>query len=249
MLLLLPPSETKRDGGSGAPVALDSLAFPELRERRLVLLDALRELAGDEAATARALKLGPTQLGEVARNRRVAESPTMPVLDRFTGVLFDALDATSLDERARAFAHRHVLVQSALFGPVAALDELPAYRLSHDSRVPGLPLKRHWAAAVGERLAERPGLIVDLRSEGYAALGPLPSRDDVVYLRVLSEGESGVRRALNHFNKQSKGRFTRAVLEHGADFASTGELIDWATGAGWRLERRPEAPGELALVV
>ena len=61
----------------------------------------------------------------------------MPAIDRYTGVLFDALDAPSLDADAREFARETVVVHSALFGLVGALDEIPAYRLSHDSRLPG----------------------------------------------------------------------------------------------------------------
>ena len=88
-----------------------------------------------------ALKLGRTQASEVDRNRALTSSPTMPALDRYTGVLYDALDAPTLAPAAREFAGRHVLWHSARFGPVGALDLVPAYRLSHDSRLTGHPLK------------------------------------------------------------------------------------------------------------
>ena len=38
-------------------------------------------------------------------------------------------------------------------------------------------LKKRWAAAGAAALAERDDLMLDLRSEGYAALAPLPDRD------------------------------------------------------------------------
>ena len=40
MLLLLPPSETKRDGGDGPPLELEDLSFSSLREARATVLDA-----------------------------------------------------------------------------------------------------------------------------------------------------------------------------------------------------------------
>ena len=89
----------------------------------------------------RALKLEPRQAAEVERNRRLRDAPTMPAIDRYTGVLFDALDASTLSTEARAFAATTVVVHSALFGLVGALDPIPAYRLSHDSRVPGVRLR------------------------------------------------------------------------------------------------------------
>jgi cytoplasmic iron level regulating protein YaaA (DUF328/UPF0246 family) len=249
VLILLPPSETKRDGGSGAALDVASLAFPKLAPKRRALVRALRTLARDTEASVTALKLGRTQLSEVARNRAVTTSPTLPVIDRYTGVLFDALDAASLTDEDRAFAHDHVLVHSALLGPVAALDGVPAYRMSHDSRLPELSLKKHWGDAIARQLAPLRGVILDLRSEGYAALGAAPTREDSVYLRVLSEGDDGRRRALNHFNKHAKGEFARALVQGRNDFASVDELLEWAGPAGWTLERIDGKPGELALVV
>ena len=138
MHVLLPPSETKRDGGS-AEFRVEALSFPGLTERRVALRDALVALAGDRDAAARALKLGPRQLGEIERNAALPTAPAMPAVDRFDGVLFDALEAASLSAGARGVLGRIVVVQSALWGPVRGLDGIPAYRLSHDSRLPELP--------------------------------------------------------------------------------------------------------------
>lgn len=253
MLVLLPPSETKRDGGSGAPLNVAELAFPALATERVQLVNALRSLASDTDASVAALKLGRTQLFEVERNRQLTASGTMPVIDRYTGVLFDALDAPTLSEQARAFAHRHLVVHSALLGPVAALDGVPAYRMSHDSKLPALSLKKHWGTQIAEQLAPLPGVLLDLRSEAYSALGALPIREGTAYLRVLSEGSDGQKRALNHFNKKSKGEFTRTVLEAGIDFESIDQILEWAPSAGLRLQRHKAATGkhpeELALIV
>ncbi len=237
MLVLLPPSETKRDGGDGPALALDALAFPRLVPARARVLDATVRLAADPEAMVRALKLGPRQADEVDRNRRLCESPTMPAIDRYTGVLFDALDAPSLDAAARAHAERHVAVHSALFGLVGAGDGIPAYRLSHDSRLPELRLKAEWRAAIAVELEAVPGLVLDLRSEGYADLGPAPRRPDSVFVRVVSEDDQGRRRALNHFNKRAKGLFVRALLEDRADPGDVEGLLEWARERGIRLER------------
>ena len=246
MLILLPPSETKRQGGTGRSLSLDLLRFPALTEARRALTEDVVALSADTDAAVAALKLGPKQRGEVEANRTLWESATLPALDRYTGVLFDALDAASLSDAAREFAGRHLVIHAALLGPVGALDPIPAYRLSHDSRVPGRPLKRHWRALVETSLAAEPGLVLDLRSEAYVALGPAPAGSH--FLRVLTEGSGGARRALNHFNKKAKGEFTRALLETGAVFGTADELLDWAPTAGFRLERH-DAGTELALIV
>lgn len=245
MLLLLPPSETKRDGGDAAPLDLASLSFPELGPQRRAALAALRTLSRSVSGSLDALSLGPALRHEVDRNRAVRTSPTMPAIDRFTGVLYDGLDAATLTVAEREFAADHVLIHSALFGLVRADDRIPAYRLSHDSRLPGLSLRKHWRDAVSATLAAQPGLVLDLRSESYANLGPAP--ESATYLRVVSENASGRRTALNHFNKKGKGEFARAVITAGIDHGTVDDLLAWAPSAGIRLE--PGLPGELELVV
>ena len=247
MHIVLPPSETKRDGGNSLPVDAASLAFPKLAPIRRRLLTALVALAKDEAASLRALKLGPKGAPEVARNRVVKKSPTMPALDRYTGVLYDALDAVSLSDVERERANDRVLIHSALFGLVSARDLIPAYRLSHDSRLPNLSLKSLWSGPNAKVLTETSGLIVDARSEGYVELGPAPSNVRSVFLRVVSKGENGAVRALNHFNKKAKGEFVRALLSVDSVPATTDELIDVARALGWRME--PGEPGEINLFV
>lgn len=248
MLLILPPSESKEPGGEeGTALDLGRLSFNELTPQRLLVLDAVTALSSDPDAMAKALKVGPGLRGEAERNRELATSATMPALERFTGVLFDALGAATLEPKARDFANATVAIHSALFGLVGAGDPIPAYRLSHDSRLPGLSLKRTWSVPIAGVLAEREGLILDLRSEAYAALGPLPRRADCHFVRVVADDAQGLRRALNHFNKKGKGEFVRAVVEAGIDHPDTDSLFEWAGEAGFTLSEGRE--GEIELVV
>lgn len=253
MLILLPPSETKRDGGAGSPLALDRLRFPSLHAVRREVVDAVISLSADHDASVRALGLGPKQAGEVERNRSIPSAPTMRALERYTGVLYDALDTASFGESDWAVAADAVAVQSALLGLVGAADLVPAYRLSFDSRLSpkrGTPsLKKRWAAAGAAALAARDDLLLDLRSEGYAALAPLPDRDGAHYVRVLARDAGGHVRALNHFNKQAKGLLTRALIEAGASFGSTAELLSWARDEGYELRPAPDGSRTLELVV
>ena len=248
MLILLPPSETKRVGGEeGTRLDLAALGFPSLTAPRRTAVDAVRRLSRNLAAATAGLRLGGTQAAEAARNRVILTSPVMPAIDRYDGVLYEALDAASLTPAQRAFAGRHVAIASAAFGLTGALDPIPAYRLSHDSRLPGVALGRLWRAPLSELLAQTPGLLLDLRSEAYANLGPLPARPDAVFVRVVSVDDQGRRRALNHFNKSGKGVFVRRLIQAGIVHDDVEGLLGWARASGIRLERG--APGELDLVV
>ena len=246
MLLILPPSETKRDGGAeGSRLDFAALGFSSLTPQRETASSALRSLSRSVERSTVALKLGSTQRFEIERNRALSTSPVMPAMDRYTGVIYDALDAATLSAPARAFAGQHLAIGSALFGLLRSHDPIPAYRLSHDSRLPGLGLGKLWRAGVEAELRRREGLILDLRSEAYAGLGRAP--EGSLYLRVLSEGPDGRRTALSHFNKHAKGEFTRRVLDAGIVHADAGSLIGWARNNQIRLEFG--APGEIDLVV
>jgi cytoplasmic iron level regulating protein YaaA (DUF328/UPF0246 family) len=248
MLLLLPPSETKRDGGADdAPLDLARLSHQGLTSTRRAVLASLRSLSRNLSTMSAALKLGPTQQFELLRNRAVRTSATMPALDRYTGVLFDALSAGSLPGESREFAAGRVVIHSALFGLLDATDPIPAYRVSHDSRLPGLPLRGTWSGPISAELGRHDGLIIDLRSESYVHLGPVPVSRNSFSLRVVAEGADGRVRALNHFNKKGKGEFLRELLLARRDHDSVDSLLSWAAESGWRLST--SGTRELELVV
>lgn len=246
MLLLLPPSETKRDGGvDGSSLDLALLSFGELTPHRKTAIAALRALSRNLTASTGALGLGRTQRFEIDRNRTLTTSATMPAIERYTGVLFDGLDAAGLTPAQRTFAARHIVIHSALFGLLRANDPIPAYRLSHNSRLPKVSLRKLWREPIAAVLRDRGTLILDLRSEAYAELGPAP--DGAWCVRVVSEDAAGRRVALSHFNKKGKGEFVRALLLAAIDHSDAASLIAWAATAGIRLERADDR--ELALVV
>lgn len=246
MKILLPPSETKRPGGDGAPLDVGTLALPALAGRRDAVVDALVALSADPDEAQRVLKLSARQRGDIAHNAALRAAPTMPAVDRYTGVLYDALDAASLDAAARDWLGAHVRIHSAPFGPVGALDGIPVYRLAAGASLPGVaPLRRHWADATSAALAEAgEDLVLDLRSEAYVALGPVPATVPSVYVRVVTE----TGRALNHFNKKSKGLLVRALAETRPRVHSVEELVAWASSNG-RVIRTGGRSGEVELVV
>ena len=209
MLILLPPSETKAAGGDGAPLDLAALVAPELTQARTELVEALVKLADDAPASRAALGLSPKQDDEIARNAVLWTSPTLPALQRYTGVLYDALDVRGMTTAQRARAAARLWVGSALFGVVRGDDPIPAYRLSAGSALPGLPtLRSFWKPALSPVLAGVDDLVVDLRSESYAALAPVPG---AVTVEVLSERPDGRRSVVSHFNKAHKGRVARLL--------------------------------------
>ena len=244
MLFLLPPSESKAKGGGALTLDRVALTFGTLTAAR----DAVR--AAYESANP---------------GVDVLNAPTMPAIDRYDGTLFGAIhgrglkgsgtEHNSLGAAERERAKDLLFIQSALFGLIPASNLIPAYKLSAGASLPGLvspdsgaraTLRGVWADAhlsVFKRLADSAPLI-DLRSRAYAELAPIPDGIESFWVEVLDAGSG---KALNHFNKKSKGELVRAVLEAAEAPRSIAELADVAAGAGMRLTVDEAAPGRLLL--
>ncbi|MGB5798157.1 MAG: peroxide stress protein YaaA, partial [Mycolicibacter algericus] len=217
MIVLLPPSETKRTGGDGQPLRLDALGSPQLNGLRATLVDELIALAADPEASRHALALSAAQDAEIERNAQLRTAPTAPAINRYTGVLYEALDVDSLRGAAAARATARLAVGSALFGLLRATDQVPAYRLSAASKLPGQPgLAKRWRPVLEPVLADIAAaeLVVDLRSGAYASLARIPG---AVGVDVVAEHPDGRRVSVSHFNKAHKGRLARALASAKAE--------------------------------
>ena len=250
VLILLPPSEGKTGPRRGKPLQLDELGFPALTPARELVLAALIGLCSDghdpalptqnsilTEQAARTLGLTVGQLDLVGLNASLLSAPTARADRVYTGVLYDALDFGSLSTAARRRAASRVAVTSSLFGLVRPGDAIPAYRLSGDVSLPGLgPIASVWRGNLGPVVHEAvgDGLLVDLRSTMYAAFWR-PDQARVATVRVLHE-VGGVRKVVSHFNKATKGRLVRALLEDGANPRTPAALADVLRDLGWKVE-------------
>lgn len=240
MLVLLPPSETKRVPRRGAPLNLQERPA-ELREATSGVLHALVSACRDDPEHARELLgLSPSQSDLVALDAGLLTAATAPARRVYTGVLFEALAAQSLPSGARRRADASVWVASALFGAVALGETIPAYRLSAGTSLPGLPsLGSVWRQPIAAVLRARdPDLILDLRSGPYAALWPIPAelRGRTVVGKVWQLGAGGARIAVSHHNKATKGRLVRSLLLSRRRPKAPSALLQTVRACGWHAE-------------
>lgn len=231
MLVVLPPSETKATGGSHPAVDFSSLSFGSLNPIRERIAADLVALSANREAAMETLKLGPRLADEVTANAALLESPTMPALERYTGVLYDALSPSDLPETGRA----RLAIGSALFGVIGGDDLIPHYRLSGTVKLPfsdqpadaAPTMKRRWGTAITEALNDV-DFLIDLRSGTYANLGKVKSATTMTV--VTAEGK-----IVSHFNKHYKGLFARAIALSDTAPSSPTEAVDIARAAGYNV--------------
>lgn len=203
MLFLIPPSETKAIGGGSIKITQTHLTFGGLDPTRDQVLAAYITATGDTD---------------------IKSAPTMPAIQRYTGTLYSAIHGrglkgtptanNQLTQGELAKARKLVLIQSALFGAIAATDLIPNYKISPSKLICRINLKRVWPEPHNQfawaRLASGP--VIDFRSKAYAELAPLPSDVDAYSVTVFVERANGTREQLNHFNKKAKGQLVRSAL-------------------------------------
>jgi cytoplasmic iron level regulating protein YaaA (DUF328/UPF0246 family) len=192
-LILLPPSEGKAPEGDGPPWEPGTMAVGALDAQRTRLLKAL------------------------GRRHPARTGPTLPAIERYTGVLYQGLDAGSLRGVARRRLDRSVLVVSGLWGLVAPRDPIPHYKLKMSASVPPLgKLSTWWRPAVTAAIAERAqrAVVWDLL--------PIEHRAAVSWSEVAPHERITVRfvdaegKTISHWNKLLKGSLVRWLATTGA---------------------------------
>jgi cytoplasmic iron level regulating protein YaaA (DUF328/UPF0246 family) len=236
VLILLPPSEGKTAALRGKSLELADLSFPQLTGARTQVLEALVELSGAPEASS-VLGVPATQPELLERNRRLRSAATARADRTYSGVLYEALGLSDLSPAGKRRASSRVAITSALFGLVRPGDRIPAYRLSGDAKLPNVgSVAGHWRAHLGPVITETVGrgLLVDLRSTSYAAFWR-PAAVRTATVRVLHE-VAGKRQVVSHFNKATKGRLVRDLLEDGADPRTPAALAAAWERFGWTVE-------------
>ncbi len=248
MLILLPPSEAKTQGGDGAPVDLATLSWPDLARSRQRVASVLATVCRRSPKKARELLgLSAALDADRAANAELENSPTMPAGRRYRGILHDALDYPTLPPAARRRADASVVVFSGLWGAVRPTDQLPAYRIGIATKLPRIgPLPAYWreplAAALDDAVASIGAL--DFRSAGYSQMYR-PSADARHRLVSVTIAGADARRAPSSYqSKVAKGRLVRELLRRGAP--STARLLTSANAVGLNAT---EQDGEIVVEV
>lgn len=241
-LILLPPSEGKAAGGDGPSWSEGTMAT-DLDEQRQVVVAALATaMRANQATRSSLLGVKGTALAAATEaNRQLLTAPTMPAIDRYTGVLYSALDAGSLAARARTRLDRSVLIVSGLWGLVAPGDPIPDYKLKMGASLPRLgKLSTWWRPAIDEQLAAllqarpRRGPVWNLLPNEHDAAWSGPSESTAYRVRFLEPGRGGELVAVSHWNKHLKGALVRFLVEHPG--ASVDELAGWKHPSGYVLD-------------
>ena len=213
LVILLPPSEGKAEGGSTPKWKATSGDFGKaFGTYRSQIATALEELGGGDA---KLLGVGGKHLARAQEiNTSIIGAPTMPAHERYTGVVWDHLSPTTMSAKVHARATESIIVLSGLLGLVGFDDQIPDYKLKMGaSFAPIGKLSTWWreplSKALNARLAGHH--VIDLLpNEHRVAWTPTP--DAYASLSSVTFVEKSGKVA-GHDAKAAKGLLARYVLE------------------------------------
>ena len=220
-LILLPPSEGKAPGGDGPAWEKAEQSFDELLKPRRQVLAALRKaMKENEAARTKLLGVKGQRVAEATAANLVAhKAATLPAIERYTGVLYDALDYSSLPAGLRKRVDKQVVIFSGLWGAVRPGDLIPDYKLKMGAKLSGFgPPARFWKPLLTAALAgPAAGCVWDLLPNEHSAAWDASVARSRIRVRFVDDVEKDGERKLvtvAHWNKLLKGALVRYVVEH-----------------------------------
>lgn len=246
-IILLPPSEGKSIGGRHLKrTALTLKSSPLLAERHEMLTALQDTVSANNAAGGSANQKLFGVKGEaleraVSATLDLESAPVLPALDRYTGVLYDALDVPSFSNQLLKYANESIFIFSGLFGVVHPDEMLPDYRLKMGATLPTIGKVSTWwrphvTAWLTSRTADKQvwNLLPQEHDAAWAPAtqGYAPSNE--IRVKFLIEEPNGSWRVVNHWNKLLKGALVRFLLENPT--AQVEDLIGWDHPEGYRLD-------------
>lgn len=209
LVVLLPPSQTKADDGTGEALAD---IHPVTRE----LLHELVDADPNDVYTARHEEAA-------LLNKNALSAPTMPAIERYTGTVYKALDYDSLENKR--WVDEHVRIISPLFGLLEARDEIPNYKFT----IRKLQAYKRWKPHNTKEL--RDCYVVDLLSRSYQKSVEYAHGEEITFTRT----KNGKTVKAGHAGKTIKGKYVRWLAHN--DITDPKDLHEFsADGYRWNGE-------------
>jgi cytoplasmic iron level regulating protein YaaA (DUF328/UPF0246 family) len=233
-LILLPPSEGKSSGGEGPPLDMNTLSFDALNPTRDRIATALVKLSERPRSSRSLLGVKGVALEKaMTENAELNSTPTQPAIERYTGVMYDAINHQSLDTAARDTFGQNVIIISGLFGMVRPFDMIPAYKLKMGAKL----IRKKTCAAIWKPLITKSLAVMDLGENGViwdllpiehsAAWDPsaVPHKNRFT-VKFLERNAAGELRTVNHWSKLLKGSLIRHLVSNPDASGSTESALD-----------------------
>lgn len=209
MKILLAPAETKKQGGELAPYTKENFFFQEFQETRDLVIQNYEEHLKTTTLEEISKWFGLKKLDECQKYKQsTLNKPTMKAIKRYTGVAFDALEYSSLNQQGQNYCDENIILFSNLFGPLRADDLIPDYKYKQGAELPTLNVIKEYKEVIKEPLDSYLGEeVVDLRAGFYDKFYK-PSANTITY-KFLKDGK-----VVSHWAKFYRGNIVKQLSQN-----------------------------------
>ena len=223
MLFLLSPAKSL-DYERPLPAGLTH-TLPPFIPQSAELIDILRQLAPHDVAALMAIsdKLAQLNTARYASwQTNFTADNARQALFAFNGDVYEGLDAYSLQTDDIAWAQRHLLMLSGLYGALRPLDWMQPYRLEMGTRLTnahGSNLYQFWGTHIAQLLNERQvqdsqPVVVNLASKEYFKSVDLKHLNARVVECVFEDYKSGKYKIISFHAKRARGLMARYAIQN-----------------------------------
>ena len=232
--ILLPPSEGKIEGGKEKYIeAKSGHAFGFLEKDRIFLLknllDFISKANHSDLEKLFSVKSNISNIASFLEN--FDQKLTLPAIERYSGVMFSAIDYPSLDDAQKDRANNSILFIDALFGLLRLQDLIPNYKLAISAKFSDFKIDHHWKKVLKNHLEEalKDKIILDILPQAHRKAVDISSENH--YLINFFEIKNNKAKNAGHISKKLKGEFVRYIL--GFDEISLEILYNFSHSEGY----------------
>lgn len=213
--ILLPPSEGKLAGGEKKYITVKKQnSFNFLEKGRDYLLQKLLEfISNADNKNLEKLFSVKTNLNQIIDLLQdFDQKVTLPAIERYSGVMFNAINYQTLDQKQKKNANEAILFIDGLFGLLKSGDLIPNYKLSISAKFSNIKIDNYWKNILKKTLETefQDKVILDILPQAHRKATDIQNNN--IYLINFFEIKNGKAKNAGHISKKLKGEFIRYIL-------------------------------------
>lgn len=243
--ILLPPSEGKESGGNEEKPFRVTQNLKKYNSKKYLeierdfIYDSLRRSLSvlREAELEKVFDVKGNNLDEaVELLSDLLNQPTLLAIERFSGVMFKAIDYQSLPEKDQQRFNDSVLFIDGMYGLLAPQDLIPNYKLKIAAKFLDVNVTKYWkerlVGPLGAELKDK--VVIDILPEAHRKV-IYTNKAKEVYQVMFATMKNGRLSNVAHNSKKLKGELIRYLVQH--DILSREELESFSHTEGYSYSK------------
>lgn len=196
-MILIPPSEGKTQGGNSSKLTI-------LREETSNLIKELQTHPNQQKLLG---VKGKALEKAIEINKNILTTNTMPAINRYSGVVYKAIDYETLSTKEKDNFNKKIRIISGLFGMLSPTQLIPNYKL----KIEKLNSANIWKPIITKELKNN--FIIDLLPKAHQKA--LEYENGIQVDFVIEK--QGKKIPAGHNGKHIKGRFIRWLIKNNVE--------------------------------